>query len=64
LKNCSSSESSSFDEEYKSLQEKKKHVKRPRIENYLQTVVSRYMDYEFKIHFRLNIIFFILLMSY
>jgi len=42
-----------------SLQEKKKRVKRPRIKNYAQTVVSRYMGYEFKNHFRLNIIFYI-----
>jgi len=39
------------------FQEKEKRVKRPRIENYTQTVVSRYMDFEFKSHFRLNIFF-------
>jgi len=40
LKNYSSSENSSFDEKYESLQqEKKKRVKRPRIENY--TLLSR-----------------------
>ncbi|XP_018358625.1 PREDICTED: putative nuclease HARBI1 [Trachymyrmex cornetzi] len=48
----SSDENSSSDEEYEILlRDKKKRVKRPRIENYLQTV-SRYMDYEFKSHFR------------
>jgi len=56
LKNYSSSSTSSSDEEYECFfQEKKKRVKRPRIENYAQTVVSRYMDFEFKSHFRLNI---------
>jgi len=63
LKNYSSSESSSSDEEYESLR-KKKHVKHPRIKNYAQTIVSRYMDYEFKSRFRLNIIFFTLLISF
>jgi len=57
LKNYSSSESSSSDEKYE-LTRKKKRVKCPRIENYAQTVVSRYIDYEFKNHFRLNIIFY------
>jgi len=63
LKNYSFSESSSSDEEYESLQEKK-HVKHSRIENYAQIVISRYMDYEFKNYFKLNIIFFTLLISF
>lgn len=57
--NYSSSDESSSSEEYEILVcNKKKRVKR-RIENYSQTVVSRYMDYEFKSHFRLDIIFYI-----
>jgi len=63
LKNYSFSENSSSNEEYESLQEKK-YVKHSRIENYAQTVVLRYKEYEFKSYFRLNITFFTLLISF
>lgn len=56
-KNNESESSSSSDEDWvAALREKGKLKLRPRITDYTN-VVSRYMDYEFKSHFRLVIIY-------
>ena len=49
----SSESSDSSDEEWEEvLNIRGKRALRPRIEHYARNVVSRYLDYEFKSHFR------------
>lgn len=56
LQNYSSDSDTSSDDEWQLFKkERKKRIARPRIQNYTQSVVARYLDYEFKSHFRLDI---------
>lgn len=50
---------SSSDEEWYTIKEKQKRIRSFRIQDYVQSVVTRYEDFEFKSHFRLADILFI-----
>jgi len=55
------SDSSSSDEEWELLKEKRKRSLRPRMKN-IELVIELYSDDEFKSHFRLDILSFIFIL--